>query len=291
MKSFIEFKQQREFGAILTDTFAYFRMEFKPLFKSILKIAGPYIAFFLVTLIFYVYTVGEIFFSFDLGKGFNSQSFMLSRLANFLYMIGAILAYTVTTSTVLHYIKSYINNNGKTDILEIKQNVKQSFWKFLGLILLKGLTLIIATMLCCVPIFYFIVPMAMVLPILVFRQMNTGDSYSYGFTLIKDEFWITLATLIVLMIIVILASFVFAIPMAIYMWIKMGVFSGAIDPADMTSFVDPIYIFLSVLSSLFQYCLNILITIGTAFLYFNLNERKNLTGTIARIKAIGNTEE
>ncbi|WP_053975433.1 hypothetical protein [Mangrovimonas xylaniphaga] len=290
MKSYIEFKQQRELGAILTDTFAFFRMEFKPLFKAIFKIAGPYIVFFLVSLVFYVYIVGDSF-NFDLSKGFPSTNPMMYLLAMVIYFIAAILAYTATTSTVLHYIKSYIKHNGATDVLEVKQNVKQTFWGFLGLSLLKWLTLFVSMMLCCLPVFYFIVPMAIVLPILVFREMNAGDSFGYGFTLTKDEFWITLATIIVFYIIIAVAASIFSVPTVIYTWIKMGIFSGAVDPSNMTSFADPVYIFLNVLSSLFQYALNVLVTIGTAFLYFNLNERKNFTGTMERIKAIGNTED
>ncbi|WMI67703.1 hypothetical protein [Mangrovimonas sp. YM274] len=290
MKSYIEFKQQRELGAILTDTFAFFRNEFKPLFKAIFQIAGPYIALFLVSQVFYVYTIGDSF-NFELGSGFPDTNPLVFVSVYLIYLVCAILAYTTTTSAALHYIKSYIKNKGETNILEIKQNVKQTFWSFLGLSFLKGLTIIIAALVCCLPVFYFFVPMAVVLPILVFREMTAGDAYGYGFTLIKDEFWITLATLIVFYIIILVAASIFSVPTAIYSLIKSGVFSGAIDPANMNQMKDPVMILLNVLSSLFQYALNLLVTIGTSFVYFNLNERKNFTGTMERIKAIGNTDQ
>ncbi|MFT5738606.1 MAG: hypothetical protein ACI9SG_002963, partial [Maribacter sp.] len=45
MKSnYIEFKKQRELGEILSDTFAFFRNEFKLFFTIFFKIVGPFLA-------------------------------------------------------------------------------------------------------------------------------------------------------------------------------------------------------------------------------------------------------
>ncbi|WAC03224.1 hypothetical protein N7U66_06525 [Lacinutrix neustonica] len=61
MKTYIDFKKQRELGEIFTDTFAFIRNEYKPLFKSIIAIAGPYLLLFLFALVFYIYTMGGQF--------------------------------------------------------------------------------------------------------------------------------------------------------------------------------------------------------------------------------------
>lgn len=291
MKTIIEFKKQREFGDILTDTFAFIRHEFKPFFNAILKISGPYVALFLFAMVFYIYIIGDQF-SFDFAQPdqFNISPLKLI-LAYLIYFGSAILAYTFTTSTVLHYIKSYIQNNGTVNAEEIKQNVYKSFWSFLGLSILKVLTLIIATVICCIPVFYFIVPMIVTLPILVFEQSGASDAYSKSYPLIKDEFWVTLATIVVLLIIYWVASFVFSLPNAIYTYAKMGIFSGEIDPGNLDTFVDPVYILLNVLGQFFQYMLNIITIVGSAFIYFNLNERKYFSGTLERIDSIGKTED
>ncbi|RKE92245.1 hypothetical protein [Ichthyenterobacterium magnum] len=290
MKKFIELKKQREFGDILADTFAFLRSEFKPLLKTITNIAGPYIVLFLIALVFYIYIVGDQF-SFDLNSDvFPYQNPLAMVAAYLLYLVAAILAYTFTTSATLFYIKSYTDNQGQVDVNEIKQNVNKTFWSFLGLSFLKGLTLFVAVLICCLPVFYAIVPMAIVLPILVFKSMNATDAYSEGFTLIKDEFWITLATLIVLYIIISVIGSIIAVPTVIYTWLKMGVFSGEVDPSNLDSLVDPVYIFLNVLSSFFQYALNIVVVVGSAFIYFNLNERKHFSGTLERINTLGNSD-
>lgn len=289
MKKYIELKKQRELGDILSDTFAFIRNEFNPFLKTIISIAGPYLVLFLIALVFYIYTIGDQF-NFDLNNAFPYQNTLSFILAYVLYLVAAILTYTFSTSAALFYIKSYNDNNGSVNFEEVKQNVNQTFWRFLGLSFLKGLTLSFAVLICCLPVFYFLVPMAIVLPVLVFREINASDAYGYSFTLIKDEFWVTLLTVIVFFIIIFIIGFVVSVPTAIYTWIKMGVFSGELNPANMDSLVDPVYLALNVLSSFFQYALNLIVVVGSAFIYFNLNEKKNFTGTLERIKSIGKTE-
>jgi len=290
MKTIIEFKKQREFGDILTDTFAFIRNEFKPFFSAIIKISGPYVALFLFAMVFYIYSIGDMF-NFDLIQSNQFYGSPLKIISAYLLYFGtAILAYTFTTSTVLHYIKSYIDNNGNINVEEIKQNVYKNFWSFLGLSILKVLTLIVAVFICCLPVFYFMVPMMVALPILVFERNGASEAYSKSYQLIKDEFWITLATIVVLLIIYWVASTVFSIPTAIYTYAKMGIFSGEIDPGNLDTFVDPVYILLNVLGTFFQYILNIITIVGSAFIYFNLNERKFFSGTLERIDSLGKIE-
>jgi len=290
MKKYIEFKKQRELGDILTDTFGFIRNEFKPFLRTILQLSGPYLLLFLVALVFYIYTVGREF-SMDLNNLFPFDNILSFSLAYIFYIIGAVLAYTFATSTALHYIKSYVKNSGQVHFDEVKNDVNRTFWPFLGLSLLKGLTLVFSILICCLPVFYTMVPMTIVLSIFVFKELKAMDAFSESFSLIKEEFWITLATVIVFAIIVGVIGSIFSIPTAIYTWMKMGVFSGEIDPANMKSLIDPIYVILNILSSFFQYALNLIMVIGAAFIYFNLNERKNFTGTFERIQSIGKTDD
>lgn len=295
MKTYIEFKKQRELGEIFSDTFAFIRNEYKPLFKTIISIAGPYLLFFLFALVFYIYTIGGQFkFDFTNPESnaglFSGANALMFVLAYFVYITAAILAYIFTVSTVLHYMKTYEENKSVVNLQEIRDHVNRSFWGFLGLTILKVLTLIVACVICCIPVLYFMVPMAVVMPIYVFTKRDATDSYSESYSLIKDEFLMTFLTVLLLWILVIVLSSIFALPATIYTYIKMGVFSGEIDPTSLNSIVDPVYIILNVLSQFFQFLSNIVIVISSVFIYFNLNERKNFTGTFERIESLGKTE-
>lgn len=293
MKSYIEFKQERSFENILSDAFGFVRNEFKPFFKTVFQIAGPYIILFIISMVFYTYYTGQTL-DFDLTSNDFGSDFIdpfLLLISAGAYLISALLAYVFAISTTLHYIKSYIINNGNTDFNEIKQNVYKRFWGFLGLGILKWITLIVTIFLCVLPVFYFMVPMAIIFSIYVFEDQDASSAYGSSFSLIKSEFWVTLATIIVLGIIVTIASYVFALPTTIYTLLKTGIFSGEIDPENFTNLVDPISIILNVLGTLFQLSLNLIFTIGTALIYFNLNEKKNFSGTLDRIESIGNIGE
>lgn len=286
MNTYIEFKKQRELGDIISDTFGFIRSEFKPFFKTVLQISGPYLVFFLLSLAFYLYSIGSIF-NFN-NPNLSTFSPFLTVLAVLLLVISALLAYTVATSVVLHYIKSYIANKGMVDVEEIRQNTKSTFFGILGLNVVKWFVLLLSAMLCLLPILYFMVPMYIVLCIFIYEDKDVSDSFSHSFNLIKQEFWITFFTIILIGIIIAIAGFAFGLPATIYSYIKMGIFSGEVDPANtFSSLYDPVLIILNLFSYFIQFLLNLISVVGSAFIYFNLNERKNFTGTYERIQSIG----
>lgn len=289
MKPLIEFKKQRELGDILSDTFKFIRQEFKPFLKTIFVIAGPYLVLLLVAMAIYLYVVGDMFNINDLSDGALSLGILFLALA--IFLISMVLAYTFANAAALHYIRSYIENNGKVNINEIKHDANQSFWRFIGLGITKWLVLIFATMLCFLPVIYFMVPMALVFSIMVFEKKDVSDSFSYSFTLIKGEYWMTLVTIIVVGIIVVISSYAFQLPATIYSFIKMGTLVNEIDIVDSYNFLDPIDVFLNLLGTFFQFLLNLISIVAYAFIYFHLNEKKNFTGTYEKISALGKSQD
>lgn len=289
--NYIEFKKQRELGEILSDTFAFLRTEFKPLLGTFFKIVGPYLLVMLISFGFYFYSFQEVF-SFNMETENEIYTPILMFIAAIFMFVSLIAAYVMAQSTILYYIKSYANGNGKTNFEEIKKNVYSSFWSFIGLGLLVGISIMVGFMFCFIPGIYLYVPLALTFSILVFNKKDVSDAYSYSFTLVKDNWWITFASFFVIGIIVAVASYAFKLPAVIYTWTKMGILSGEVDPENvMNTFIDPIYIILNLLSTLAQFILNIISIIGGVLIYFNLNEKKNFTGTYEIIENLGQTKE
>lgn len=291
MTEYIEFKKQRELGDILSDTFAFIRSQFRPFFTTFFKIVGPYLLVMLIALGLYMYFVGDSFNALVLGSSSSEAAdFATMFIVGLLYVVSAIVVYTMSQSTVLHYIKSYANGKGQINEEEIRSEVYQQFGSFIGLGFLVGISVIVGIFICCIPGIYLWVPLALSFSILVFDRKNATDSYGYSFTLIKDEWWITFATLLVIAIIVAIASYAFAIPAAIYQWFKMGIFSGEMDAESMTDlFRDPVYLLLNMIGTIAQFLLNLISVVAGALIYFNLNEKKNFTGTYERIQNLGQT--
>lgn len=289
MNRFIEFKKQRELGEILSDTFAFLRLQFKPFITTYFKIVGPYLVVMLISMGFYL----SAFSSF---LDFNTQSSneLFSGVTMFfgvlVFLLAMIMVYATSQSTVLHYIKSYSIHNGVSDFNEIKTAVYASLWSFIGLGIMVVLSIFVGLMFCFLPGIYLAVPLSLSFSIMIFMNKGVGESYSYGFTLVKDEWWITFATFLVVGIIVAIAGYAFSLPAVIYQYAKMGIFSGEMDATNMMdSFIDPIYMILNMIGTLAQVLLNLITIIAGAFIYFNLNEKKNFTGTFERIQNLGKT--
>ena len=290
--NYIEFKKQRELGEILSDSFVFIRNEFKPFLGTILKIVGPYILVMLISMGFYMYTIGDIFNLTAIGNtSISTYSPLIMVLAVVTLLLSSIAAYVLAQGTVLHYIKSYIDNRGTTNYDEIRSGVYGSFWSLIGLGIIVGLSVFIGAMFCLIPGIYLAVPLSVSFAILVFLKKDTMESYQYSFTLIKENWWITFATLFVIYIIVAIASYAFSLPTIIYSWIKMGVFSGEMDAENFNVFNDPIYLLLNILSTLVQFLMNIIFLVATSLIFFNLNEKKNFTGTFERIESLGKSSE
>ena len=289
---YIEFKKQRELGEILSDSFGFIRNEFKPFFGTILKIVGPYILVMLISMGFYMYTIGDVFNLTALGGNqFSAFSPVIMVISVLALILSSIAAYVLAQGTVLYYIKSYIEHKGATNYDEIREGVYSSFWSLIGLGIIVGLSVFVGTMFCIIAGMYLAVPLSISFAILVFLKKDTMDSYQYSFTLIKENWWITFATLFVIYIIVAIATYAFSLPAAIYMWIKMGIFSGEMDAESLNMFNDPVYLILNILSTLIRFLMNIILLVSTALIFFNLNEKKNFTGTFERIESLGKSSE
>lgn len=291
MQQYIEFKKQRELGEILSDTFGFIRSQFKPFFGTILKIVGPYLLVMLISLGFYYYFIGDMFsFSVQSSNDFFNPIMMV--LVFFIFFLAIIAAYVMAQATVLFYIKSYANNKGVINFEEIKKNVYTHFWSFIGLGLLVGMSIMVGFVFCIIPGIYLYPILALSFSVMVFNQKGVSEAYGYSFTLIKDNWWITFITFFVIGIIVGIASSVFNVPAYIYMMVKMGTMAGETDPVALTGGIfDPIYIMLNLLSVSVQFLLNIITLVAGVLIYFNLNEKKNFTGTYERIDNLGKSSE
>lgn len=278
----IKFKKQRDIGEIINDTFKFIRENYKELWKFIVEIVGPFFIVLVAAVGYYTYTVAGNPFEAITGK---SGDFIISFL-----LLGAalLLFYSALYGTILHYIKSYIHNNGEINREEIKLGVKNDFFNLILLSILSAILVLAGLMLFILPGIYLMIPLSLAGAILVFKNYSVTESISYCFTLIKDHWWMTFVTLLVIYILVYLIGLVFQIPLIIYTLVKTFTMVQEGSVADPTSYADWVFITLNVFSSVIQYLLSSISIIALSLIYFNLNEHKNLTGTYETIENLGN---
>ena len=288
--SFIEFKKERDLGAIITDTFKFIRENWKEYFLTVLKIVGPVLLLGLVVLVFYMFSMSDMFT--DLAKIDSNPGGFLANIFSWIFglMFVYILLYTLLSMSSLYFIKSYIKNNGKPLFSEVKEDLLKNIWKFLGLGLLITVVTVFGMVFCYLPGIYLGTVLSLATSIMVFENMSIGDTFSHSFKLIKGEWWNTFGVLIVVWMLLMILGQVFSIPALIYQFVKMGTVMGTEDPTEIFSiFKDPIYLLLNIGSYIFQFILYSIPLISTVFVYFDLNEQKHFTGTFEKIDNLGNT--
>jgi hypothetical protein len=242
----------------------------------------------LAVLVFYLLAMSDIFnkASLDSNPG-GVFSKMLSWV--FALMFVYVMLYSLLSMTSLFFIKSYIDTKGKPDFYKIKEQVYQNVWKFLGLGFLVTVVTVFGMVFCYIPGIYLGTVLSLATSILVFEKRTIGDAFSHSFILIKGQWWNTFGTLLVVWLLIGILGQVFSIPTLIYQFVKIGTVMGGTDPTKMFEiFKDPIYLALNIGSYVFQFMLYAIPLISTVFVYFDLNEQKNLTGTFEKIDNLGN---
>ncbi|MBP9602421.1 MAG: hypothetical protein KBE41_13040, partial [Lutibacter sp.] len=158
--------------------------------------------------------------------------------------------------------------------------------------MLISLVTILGMVFCYLPGFYLGTVLSLATSIMVFENKSVGDTFSHCFVLIKGQWWNTFGVLIVVWFLTFILGQAFSIPALIYQMIEMGTMAESEDPIGIFSiFKDPIYLALNIGSYIFQFILYAIPLISTVFIYFDLNEQKNHSGTYEMIDSIGNDSE
>lgn len=288
-ENYIQFKKQRELGDIITDTFKFLRENYKLLFKLIFQIAGPAFLVLLLALTYYSYLSMDTFENslFEIAENLDVGTYLI---AGAVLLFSMLAFYVLLYGTVMHYINSYVKNDGQVLEEEVKQGVKYDFGNLLGLLVLSTVIVFIGFLLCFFPGVYLWVPLSVAPAVLVFGRYSISDSIGQAFSLIKDNWWMTFFTLLVMTILVYIIGLIFQIPLFIYYFIKTFTMAQEGSAADPSTLFDWVYVVFNVISNLAQYLLSTIVLVATAFIYYDLNEKKNFTGTYETISNLGSSE-
>jgi len=288
--NYIEFKRKREIGTIITDTFKFLRQNFKIIFKILGKTAGiPFVLFIIAQIYYTSVSFSAVFLGSDNPfKIFETSSIFISASLMFLSLF---VYFSLLFTSVSCTIKSYITNKGLIKEQEVIDDIRSK----IGITLLTGFTktliLGLAFIICFFPVIYFSVPLYLLFAVFIFENKNVSDSISRTFEIIKEEWWMTFITMLVIGLLWYVASFVLSLPSAIYVWIKTFTSMQEISYTDPESAFDTVSIILTTVATSIQYILYVVVPIGASFVYYNLNERKHQTGTLERINSIGVDED
>jgi 4-hydroxybenzoate polyprenyltransferase len=291
LNNYILFKKQRDLGAIISDTFKFIRQEYKTIFRLYLKHVGWLLLLAVATSTYYQYTSLNSANSL-LESG--AEAFLLNAFQNtglsLILVFLAFVAYTTMSLTAVNsIIKSYVDNKGEIKDEEVSLNIRRFFGQTLLSLFVFGILCFIGLLLCFLPGVYLAVPLSLIFSIVVFQEKSFSDAFSECFQLVKQNWWITFVTVLVISLLVSLIGGVFQLPIIVLTAVEA--FTSLNEGGDTAGVLglgnNWIYLSLYVFASIAQYILGLITLISLALIYFNLNEIRNKTGTLEDIDGIG----
>lgn len=282
MTETVEFKKRRDFGQVINDTFTFIRQNIKPLIKTYFTFCGLFVLASMATLLLQQFKMVNVINT--VGGMRHTSGIGLYGIEYFLSLIFSFASYSSMTVAILSYIAIYVQKGNQTPTLdEVWGFFKYYFFRVFGSSFLLMLLLIIGFMFCLVPGFYLFPFIAMMFPIMVIENSSLSYSFSRSFSLIKENFWVTFGTLIIVWIIVYACTTLIVLPTSLFNMLAM--FSSKNPQMSLT-----LTLITTVLQSLCQ-VFTIVPIITISLMYFNLVEEKESVGLMERISNFGNTEK
>lgn len=276
----IEFKKERDLGEVISDTFKFFRMEWKGLLSVLVTTS---LIPFLVVFVLGVFSGMETMSNME-ENPFTAQ-FNTSTLLVYLAMI---IVYHLIVLSVFSYIKVYINKSGKVNFPEVYSLVKKNILNFTALGLLVAIVVFFGALFCLIPGVYLGIVLSLAGGIYVFEEKGVFTSFGESFPMVNWKWWETFGVIFVTYLLMYVIMVVFSLPNVLYSFIKIGTLMKSQDmEAFGKIFEDPIYLVLAFISNLGQHVIYSFVAIALAFVYFDLNEQKNATGAFEKIDSLG----
>ncbi len=288
--NYIEFKKKREIGEILSDTFKFFRGNVKVIFRVLLKTAGiPFILFIAASVYNTYSTLNSPIYDFTNPFGvFDAGTAIVGVFITYL-MIFIYLSFLY--SGMMALVDSYIKNQGTINEQEVADSIRNKTGRIIITGLIKYITLVIGWMLCAIPGIYLCAPLFLIFPIMYFEDKGGIDAFNDTFQMIKDQWFNTFVVLLVLAIVWFILGILLSLPASMYGIVKGFTMVQEGSLSDPNAFFDIGFVIFTALASAIQYILYVFVPVGAAFVYFNINENRNQTGTLEKINSIGNSDD
>ncbi|MDJ1503940.1 hypothetical protein [Xanthocytophaga agilis] len=315
----IQFQQIRDFGQVFNAGFAFMRGHFFRIFRYLLSIGGPFLLVGVGVTALLMIRMQSWSTSVNTGGGvlpFAWTDFGITYLVN---LLSFFVGFVMITAVINAYIKLYIESPEVTPNIQLGDvwsQVRKDFFRLAGQLLLVSVFVFGVNILFFVSVgaigestisagavllvffigfglFIFLMPYlgGVLTPQIYFGQTNFFKNISRTFSLVQDNWWMTLGLGFVNTIIMSTVFFICFFPFYLIMMISI-VSQISSNPGQTPDFSSMTVVIVSmiVFMTLGYMATFIIHNVMAAVHYFNLEERKGGGGLLAKIQSIGSGE-
>lgn len=287
MSQNIELAKPRDFGEIINDTFTFIKQNLKPLLKYFFIFCGFFVVAGIISssmLQLKITAATNAMSTASYNLEYKPSVWNFFGIEYFFTILFTLLSIITVHVTALSYIALYKEKEGQIPTTEEMWGyIKYYYLKLLGSTLLVYLLLLIASLFCIIPGLYLAPIFALIFPIMIIENTSFGYAFSRSFVLIKENWWTTFGSLVVIWIIMYVCMMIVTIPAAL-----INVVGLVLHPKNGRLVSLPAAIITSALQHLCQ-VFAIIPTITLALCYFNLTESKDGTSLMDKINKLGKT--
>lgn len=270
----LNLKKVRDFGEVINDTFIFLKQNFKPLFKILIPISILFVVANILLSTFQLISLQDLVKE----NGTENINGLINKslATSFITGLFASLVYFVVALTTYCYIAVYIENKSETpELVQVWGFFKYYFLRYIGIRLLTAIGIIVGFILCILPGFYLIPIVSLTTAAVVLENRGAFNAIGRAFTLIKQDWWMSFGTLVILIMILYAFVLTLALPSMI-----LGGSAGLFTP----NLNRPVYaiIIQSIISGISVYSY-VIVIIGNSILFYSLVEKKESEGLLDRI--------
>jgi hypothetical protein len=311
----IDFRRKRDFGQVLNVTFGFIRQNLATLTKSLLFFVAPYLV---VAMLFNVAVQMQVFSNGFLSADGQSLSNLSGLLFNYAgIMVFSFLAGTMAWAVILGFMRLY-DTHGPVGVTvkEVWEEARRLFFRMLGTVafllvnvfvlyflfilfvgfgaavfaqagaLIAGLFTFAAVVGLLVVLVYVVTIFALLFPMRVFERIGLIEGARRSLRLVKGYWWQTFGVIFLSWFISSVLGGIFSMPSVLLSFLQgMNTLEGG------GTVLRVLLVVSGVLGGLASSLLYSIPMAATAFQYFNLVERKEGVGLMARIERVAEPEE
>lgn len=275
----IHLRQKRDFGQIISDSFAFIVQQAKPLFKIVLLLSGIFMLGTWASNSLYQIQAVKTYGSSSVWQ-YSSTTVQVFGLPYFLLMIFTLLSTCCIMLATLSYLKVYDESKGgAVEERAVWDTFKKLFFKYIIATIAYSIMWSIGFVLCIIPGIYLLPIVLLTYPILVFENLGIGDLYNRSSALIRENWWKTFGTLLLAMLVTSMCAYIFMLPSLL-----LTIFSVFLQSNGWLS--NGLTIVASFISA-FGQLTYMFAAIAITLCYFSLKEEKEGTGLMDRIEQFG----
>ena len=286
----IEFRQERDFGQLISASFEFVKVEFKMLMRLLFYIAGPMLVFSLLISIPSSIKTMTIIYGGSLANDPNPTQLFGSIGWSAFASIFEGFAVLLFLVSVYEYIRLYEEGTTEITVKDVWEKVKKNFWMYFGAGILVSIMVVAGMMFLLIPGIYLAVAVSFTFMVITMERVDAGRAIGRSFDIIKGNWWPTFGYYLVNIIIQALIVCTVALPLIFLNATFMaGYFATGAESLPFWYYI--VFTLLTIVSTIITVAGSLIMYVAISFKYFSLVEEKEQIGLKRQIEKMGGGEQ